>query len=332
LNNGFQLVSSFVVFGLIYFSITASVLSLGGIAVFLFAMFRLAPKINSLNNMAYHIDGHLPHVARTRETLQGLEREQETDRSETTRPITEPVTTLSFEDVSFTYADGTAALHDVSFHATSGEFVALVGPSGAGKSTIVSLLSRLREPGSGTIRANGTDIRTYELNSWRSRVAVVQQNPYLFNETLRFNLTLGRSYGRSELDRVCEIARVTEFLDDLPDGYETTLGDEGVRLSGGQRQRVAIARALLRDASVLVLDEATSDLDTALEADIHAAIESLDRDMITIAIAHRLSTIVDSDRIYVVEEGRIAERGDHGALLGKDGTYAELSQAQSGSQ
>ena len=159
---------------------------------------------------------------------------------------------------------------------------------------------------------------------------MVRQDPHIFNETLRFNLTVGnRDATQAELDRVCEMARVTEFLDELPDGYETVLGDDGVRLSGGQRQRVALARALLVDSELLVLDEATSDLDSELERQIHRAIEAVEDEYTIVAIAHRLSTETNADRIYTLEDGEVIETVDHDSLLDSDGTYARLYAIQS---
>jgi subfamily B ATP-binding cassette protein MsbA len=160
-------------------------------------------------------------------------------------------------------------------------------------------------------------------------MSVVRQNPYVFNDTLRFNITLGSdNVSGSELERVCEIAQVTEFLDELPDGYDTILGDEGVKLSGGQRQRVSVARALLKDADLLVLDEATSDLDSNIEESVHDAIEAMDRDYAMLVIAHRLSTVVNADRIYTMLDGTIEETGPHGELVQQEGTYADLYATQ----
>jgi subfamily B ATP-binding cassette protein MsbA len=162
------------------------------------------------------------------------------------------------------------------------------------------------------------------------RIAVVRQNPFIFNDTLRYNLTIGnRDVSQSDLDRVTRIAKIDEFFDNLPDGYETQLGDDGVRLSGGQRQRVALARALLKDADVLVLDEATSDLDSSLEREVQESIEDMERNYAIVGIAHRLSTIKNADRIYTVEQGRIIETGQHTELIKKEGQYAELYAIQS---
>jgi subfamily B ATP-binding cassette protein MsbA len=168
-----------------------------------------------------------------------------------------------------------------------------------------------------------------DIESWRDQLAVVRQQPFIFSDTLQYNLTIAnRDATRAELDRVCEIAKVDEFFDELPDGYETQLGEDGVRLSGGQKQRVALARALLADADILILDEATSDLDTNLEAQVQSAIEQMDNDYMIITIAHRLSTIRSADRIYTIDDGNIIESGCHEKLLQSDGKYAELYTTQ----
>lgn len=169
-----------------------------------------------------------------------------------------------------------------------------------------------------------------DIDGWRRHVAVVRQDPFIFNDTLRYNLTIGnRNVSEAELDRVADIACVDEFFGELPDGYETQLGDDGVRLSGGQRQRVALARALLKNADILVLDEATSDLDSNLEQQVQAAIENMERDYAIVGIAHRLSTVQNADRIYTVEQGEIIESGTHDELIDNGGQYAELHAIQS---
>jgi subfamily B ATP-binding cassette protein MsbA len=185
------------------------------------------------------------------------------------------------------------------------------------------------EPDEGRITANGRSIGEMDIESWRDHLAVVRQDPYMFDDTLRYNLTLAnRDASRDEIDRVSRIAKVDEFIDDLPNGYDTELGDNGVRLSGGQQQRVALARALLADADILILDEATSDLDTHLEQEVQTAIEMMEREYIIVTIAHRLSTIKNADRIYTVDDGEIIESGEHGTLLDRDGTYADLYDTQ----
>jgi subfamily B ATP-binding cassette protein MsbA len=237
---------------------------------------------------------------------------------------------VTFDEVAFSYVSSEQVLDGVSFSVERGEFVGFVGQSGAGKSTIVSLLARLYEPDSGEIRADEVPIEEYDVIEWRKHVSIVRQDPFLFNDTLRANITVGnREATQADVERVAEIACVTEFLGDLPDGYDTELGDDGVRLSGGQRQRVAIARALLKEADLLVLDEATSDLDTHLEEEVHRAIERMERDYAMIAIAHRLSTVTGADQIYTMESGRIVESGAHKELVEVGGQYAGLYASQS---
>lgn len=324
INNATQFTISATVFVLIYLGLRFASLSLGSLGVFLFAMFRLGPRVSTLNNYIYEAEGDLPHLIRTQAFIDELERHREQTLGESESELDE-VTEVAFDRVWFAYENDDYVLSDVSFSLEKGDFVAFVGSSGAGKSTIVSLLTYMYKPDEGTIRGNGEDVSSYDVRDWRSRIAVVRQNPYLFNDTLRYNITVGKDdVSREKLRRVCDIAQVTEFLDDLPEGFDTHLGDSGVRLSGGQRQRVAIARALLKDADVLVLDEATSDLDTKLEERVHAGIGSLDNDYAVLVVAHRLSTVTDADRIYTMSDGNIIESGPHDELLSNDGLYASL--------
>jgi len=327
LDNFYQLATAIVVFLLIYVALRVASLSLASLGVFLFAMFRLAPRASTLNNYLYQLEGDLPHLVRTQSFIDELGSRIEPRSG--TEPVPDRIEQVAFEAVAFGYGDGERTVRDLSFAVDRGEFVAFVGSSGAGKSTVVSLLARLYEPLDGRIEADGTPIHRFGLREWRETVAVVRQDPYIFDDTLRHNVTIGnRAAEADDIERACEIAQVTEFLDDLPRGYETMLGDDGVRLSGGQRQRIAIARALLKDADLLVLDEATSDLDTSLEERVHAGIESMDRDCLTFVVAHRLSTIRDADRIYVMDDGALAESGTHDELTERGEIYAELYRSQ----
>lgn len=312
---------------LIYWGLVFSGLSLAALGVFLFAMFRLAPRASTLNGYFYNLEGQIPHLYRTQQFLEELEEMQEPDGGK--QPVPEDIDEVRFESVSFAYNNNETIFDNLSFSIGGDDFAAFVGPSGAGKSTIAALLSRMYEPVDGEIRADGTSIHDVDIDDWRSQVSVVRQHPFIFNESLRRNVTIAnRDANQEEIERVCEIAQVTEFLDELPDGYETTLGEEGVRLSGGQKQRVALARALLKDAELLVLDEATSDLDANIEETVHQAIESMDRDYAMLVIAHRLSTVINADCIYAVEDGEIVESGTHDELISSDGTYSELYETQ----
>ena len=221
-------------------------------------------------------------------------------------------------------------LRGIDFEVEQGEYIASVGESGAGKSTIVSLPARLYQQYDGDIRANGVPIDDMDIGEWWDWITIVRQNPFIFDDALKYNLIIGnRDATDREIRRVCEIARVDEFLDKLPKDYDTLLGDDGVRLSGGQKQRVELARTLLEDADLLILDEATSDLNSNLEKEAQQAIEGMDREYAIIVIAHRLSTVENADRIYTVKDGRISEYGSYSDLLSKDGTYAELYAIQS---
>jgi subfamily B ATP-binding cassette protein MsbA len=331
IDNFYNYAVAVFIFVLIYLALTFANLSFGQLGIFLIAMFRLGPKVSELNQKFYQVENNLPHLIRTKEFIKELESNQEENVAE--HEALSEVNYVKFEEVQVSYTDNEIVLRGINFEVSKGEFIAFVGQSGAGKSTIVALLARLYEVDGGEIRANGVPIDEIDVKGWRDRIAVVRQNPFIFNDTLRYNLTVGnRNVSEDDIDRVCRIARVDEFLCDLPSGYDTILGDEGVRLSGGQKQRLALARALLNDADLLLLDEATSDLDSNLEREVQAGIESMDQDYAIIAIAHRLSTIENADRIYTVEDGLITERGDHRELVQRDGKYAEMYEVQSNSK
>jgi len=249
-------------------------------------------------------------------------------------PLPEGPVTVALDRVSFAYAPagggGAPTLSDVSLTVAPGETVALVGPSGGGKSTILSLLPRFYDVTAGAVTVNGRDVRELKLHDLRSRIALVTQEPFLFDDTLAANISYGRpGASQAEIEAAAAAAAAHDFITALPAGYQTRAGEAGLRLSGGQRQRIAIARAFLKDAPILLLDEATSALDTESEALVQAALERLMKGRATLMIAHRLSTVRNADRIYVVEAGRIVETGSHAQLVRKGGLYARLARQQS---
>ena len=236
---------------------------------------------------------------------------------------------IAFSDVRFAYTDGTEALAGVSFTAPAGKVTALVGPSGAGKSTVLNLIPRFYDVDAGSVTIGGENVRSLSTASLRSAIALVSQEVVLFDDTVAENIRFARPDADDEAVRAAaEAAAAHAFIEDLPDGYATRVGEHGAKLSGGQRQRIAIARAILKDAPILLLDEATSALDTESERQIQAALARLMAGRTTIVIAHRLSTVQGADRIHAFERGRVLESGDHRALIARDGLYARLHALQ----
>lgn len=245
------------------------------------------------------------------------------------RPLRLTDATVRFEGVEFAYADGHAILKTVDLEVRRGETVALVGPSGGGKSTILSLIPRFYDVTGGSIRIDGQDVRDVTLHSLRAQIALVTQEPFLFDDTIRANIAYGRPDATDEeVEIAAREADAHEFIVEQESGYATQVGEAGARLSGGQRQRIAIARAFLKNAPILLLDEATSALDAESESKVQGALHRLMAGRTTLLIAHRLATVRSADRIYVIENGRVVEQGRHADLLTQGGLYARLARGQ----
>ncbi|MGC7906890.1 lipid A ABC transporter ATP-binding protein/permease MsbA [Vibrio anguillarum] len=299
----------------------------GTFTVVFSAMFGLMRPLKALTSVTSDFQRGMA-ASQTLFELIDLETERDTGQFEAEKVRGD----VRVQDVTFTYqGKEKPALSHVSFEIPQGKTVALVGRSGSGKSTIASLLTRFYDVDSGAIYLDDHDIRDYKLKNLRTHFALVSQNVHLFNDTIANNIAYAaeNEYTREQIEHAARLAHAMEFINNMPDGLDTMIGENGASLSGGQRQRVAIARALLRDAPVLILDEATSALDTESERAIQSALEELQKNKTVLVIAHRLSTIEEADEILVVDEGEIIERG-HAQLIAQDGAYAQLHRIQFG--
>lgn len=300
----------------------------GTFTVIFSAMFGLMRPLKALTNVTSEFQRGMA-ATQTLFALMDLETERDNGKFVTDKVRGD----VAVKDVSFTYqGKEKPALSHVSFTIPQGKTVALVGRSGSGKSTIANLFTRFYDVDSGAIYLDDHDIRDYKLSNLRQHFALVSQNVHLFNDTIANNIAYAaqEQYSREQIEQAARLAHAMDFIQHLPQGLDTVIGENGASLSGGQRQRIAIARALLRDAPVLILDEATSALDTESERAIQAALEELQKNKTVLVIAHRLSTIEQADQILVVDEGEIIERGNHADLIKQNGAYAQLHRIQFG--
>jgi len=286
----------------------------------------LVAPVFQISNIGTQITEALAGLDRIWEVRQ-LATEDEEDKHRA--PLSEIVGEVAFEDVSFEYVPGTPVLRHVTFHAEAGTTTALVGSSGSGKSTLISLVMAFNRPLSGKILVDGKDLTTVRLRDYREQLGVVLQDNFLFDGTIAENIAFSMPGATvDDIKRVSRIAHADEFIEKFENGYDTIVGERGVKLSGGQRQRVSIARAILANPRILVLDEATSSLDSESEAMIQDGLKSLRQGRTTFVIAHRLSTIRSADQILVLEEGQIVERGNHAQLIALGGRYRTLYDKQ----
>jgi subfamily B ATP-binding cassette protein MsbA len=297
------------------------------IAFTAFLAFVVAP-IFKVVGIATQLMEAFSGLERTREVFREIREQDDPNRVVDLAPVRGEI---RFERVDFAYEQGKPVLHEISFDSRPGTVTALVGPSGSGKSTIIGLVAAFYKPGAGRILVDGIDLSAIRLSSYRTQLGVVLQETFLFDGSIRENVAFGRPEAKDdEILEACRIARIDEFAEKLDKSYDTIVGERGVKLSGGQRQRVAIARAILADPRILILDEATSSLDSESEAMIQHGLSYLMRGRTTFVIAHRLSTIRRAEQILVVEEGRIVERGTHESLYAARGRYRDLYDKQHG--
>ncbi len=310
--------------------IYAKQITLGDFVTFTAFMAFLIAPVAQIVAIGTQLTEALAGLERTREILRELREDQDPSRTVHLGPIDGHVV---FDNVSFEYEPGKPVLKDVNFESKPDTVTALVGPSGSGKSTIIGLVAAFYKPVSGTVRLDGMDLSTARLDTFRTQIGVVLQDTFLFDGTIRENVAFARPEAtEQEIMEACRIARVDEFAERFDQKYDTVVGERGVKLSGGQRQRVSIARAILANPRILILDEATSSLDSESEALIQEGLKYLMKDRTTFVIAHRLSTIRRADQILVVEDGRILERGDHDELFAAQGRYWDLYTRQHGVQ
>jgi subfamily B ATP-binding cassette protein MsbA len=301
-------------------------LSAGSLIVFIFYLGKMYKPMQELSKMT---DAYSKAAVGYERIKEILDAEGEVKDLPGAKPAPYFKGNIEFEQVNFSYSPDAPLLKDVSFKVEQGQVVALVGPTGAGKSTIISLIPRFYDPTSGIVKIDGADVRQFKQKSLRQQISLVLQETLLFHGTIWNNIAYGKpGASRGEIFRAAELANAHEFIDKMPDSYDTIVGERGVTLSGGQRQRIAIARAIIRDTPILILDEPSSGLDAASEKLVFEALDRLMENRTTIVIAHRLSTIRKANCIFVIKDGAIIEQGDHDRLLKENGLYAELYELQ----
>ncbi len=315
-----------VVIVAVQFFVLTGGLAMAPLLAFLFAMFRLMPIVHQLNGQRGAIAKNRASLDNVADLLRQDNKPYLEDGPHQARTLQDG---LTLQGVHFAYEPGEPVLEDINIFIPRGKTTALVGASGAGKSTLVDLIPRFYDPTTGRVLYDGTDLRELNVRSLRARMAIVSQSTYVFNDTVRANIAYGEP--DTPFERIVEVAdqaNALGFIQNMKDGFDTLLGDRGVRLSGGQRQRIAIARALLHDPEILILDEATSALDSVTEKQVQQSLEGLMEGRTVIAIAHRLSTIEDADHVVVLEEGRVVEQGPYDELLARKGQLWEYHSVQ----
>lgn len=301
-------------------------LSIGWFVVLFQFSSQLMDSFEKVYKLFMGLAGSMAAVERVREVMDGG-----TDL-EGSRPLSIPIQSLTFENIGCQYdTDGTPVLQGIDIDIPIGKKVAFVGTSGGGKSTIAPLLIRFYEPDVGHIAVNGDPLSLIRRDDWMERVIIVFQEAYLFPDTIRTNLLIGRQVSEDRMKELCRKMQIHDFIESLSEGYDTQVGERGIQLSGGQRQRIALTRALIADCDILILDEATSALDLETERQVQQQLDELRKGKTTIIVAHRLSTIVNADVIYVLDRGEVLEQGKHETLLSQGKVYPQLVLSSSNS-
>jgi ATP-binding cassette, subfamily B, bacterial MsbA len=324
-SSGVQLIAGIVIAIMVFLTTIKTNITAGGFTSMIAAMLAMLKPMRNLTTVNNTIQ---KGIAAADSIFSLLDEQPEKDQG--ILRLTRAQGAIEYRNVEFSYQQDKTVLHQINFRAEPGQTIALVGRSGSGKTTLVNLLPRFYDEFSGTVLIDGVDTRTLKLEDLRNQFALVSQNVTLFNDTIAHNIAYGRLEEASieEIRQAAKAAHALEFIEELPDGLNTLIGENGVLLSGGQRQRIAIARALLKNAPILILDEATSALDTESERHIQAALEELIHNRTTLVIAHRLSTVEKADKILVIDSGYLVEEGTHQELLALDGYYAKLYKMQ----
>jgi ATP-binding cassette subfamily B protein AbcA/BmrA len=314
-----------VILGVGGMRVASGLLSPGELVAFILLLFQVIMPMGQFTTLY----SRLQKVVGATERIQAILAHEEEPRH-STAIAPKGNETITFNNLHFSYVTGEEVLHGINLTVPARKVTAIVGPSGSGKSTLFSLLEQFYLPGSGSISYGGQAITDYSLASWRSKIGYVSQESPLMAGTIKENMTygLGREASMDEIRHAAEMAYSSAFIDKLPQGYDTEVGERGIKLSGGQRQRIAIARALLRSPDILMLDEATSSLDSTSEHEVQQALSNLMEGRTTVVIAHRLSTVVDSDQIVVLEQGHVTGTGTHAELISNHPVYRELAQKQ----
>lgn len=308
------------------FLIRSGQMKAASLLTFMFVLFRMMPLVSQVNTLHTRIISYQGFIDAIQEVLRTDNKPYISDGSKVFEGLSE---SIRFNNVSFSYDLEKLILKDITLEFEKGQTTALVGASGAGKTTLADMIPRFYDPIQGTITIDNVDLREFKINSLRQRMSVVSQNTFIFNRSVRENIAYGlENVSDSEIYEASQFANALDFILEMPEGFETVLGDRGIRLSGGQRQRIAIARALLRNPEILILDEATSALDSVTERLIQDSLEKLSSGRTVITIAHRLSTIMNADKIVVLEQGQVVEQGEYQELLAQRGALWQYHQTQ----